>query len=225
MDTKQTLTVNIYDAIKRDIIDGRLKAGQKLKINDLKENYQTASSPVREALSRLASTGLVIAENQKGFHVKPISQEELEDLYHAKQLIDCLLLSESITQGDDQWEANMLASFHRISKLEVSEKSINPYEWEQRNREFHCALTSTCRSQTLHEIEQQLFEKTQRYRHIWIKDAVIDKQVLKKNNREHKALLNAALARDVDKAQLLHTKHIKKSLEASRKICPIRERV
>ncbi|MGO7668283.1 GntR family transcriptional regulator, partial [Rhizobium ruizarguesonis] len=59
--------------MRADIIFGRLAPGQKLKLESLKEYYETSISTLREVLNRLSSEGLVVAEGQKGFEVSPVS--------------------------------------------------------------------------------------------------------------------------------------------------------
>ena len=57
----------IYNQIKKSLINGELKPGEKLKIDSLKEIYNVGSTPIREALTWLVADNLVQKIDQKGF--------------------------------------------------------------------------------------------------------------------------------------------------------------
>ena len=69
----ETIGENVYRRIRTDIIFGRAKPGQKLRLDRLKDEYQASVSTLREILNRLSSEGLVLAEGQRGFEVAPVS--------------------------------------------------------------------------------------------------------------------------------------------------------
>ena len=70
--------------MKQDIISGRLHPGQKLKIEELRQKYDTGTSPIREALSLLTSDYLVERKDQRGFRVSTASVEKFEELLRTR---------------------------------------------------------------------------------------------------------------------------------------------
>ena len=76
----KTLADEAFQRIREDIVKSRLKPGDKLQPDHLRALYDIGLSPVREALSRLASDGLAVAEGQRGFFVAPVSIGELLDV-------------------------------------------------------------------------------------------------------------------------------------------------
>ncbi len=66
-----------YRRIRGDILFGRLKPAQKLKLETLKETYETSVSTLREILNRLSSEGLVVAEGQRDFRSCPCRRATL----------------------------------------------------------------------------------------------------------------------------------------------------
>ena len=62
-----SLTDKVYQYIYEKILEGSLAPGERLQISMLSNQLEVALSPVREALSRLSTTGLVVAISQKGF--------------------------------------------------------------------------------------------------------------------------------------------------------------
>src|SRR3954463_1958867 len=76
----ETIGDDGYRRIRADIVLGRLRPSQKLKLDGLKESYGVSISTLREILSRLASENLVLAEGRRGFEVAPVSAENLKEL-------------------------------------------------------------------------------------------------------------------------------------------------
>src|SRR4051812_12034189 len=75
-----TLNVRIFDALRTDIVTGKLLPGQRLKALSLAKYYEVSLNVIREALNRLAGEKLVEVEPQQGFAVRTLSSEDLEDL-------------------------------------------------------------------------------------------------------------------------------------------------
>src|SRR5512143_1792260 len=75
-----TRSEQVYTRLRADILAGRLLPGSKLRFADLTKRYECSMSVVREGLSRLAEQGLVQSEPQHGFHVSPLSLDDLVDL-------------------------------------------------------------------------------------------------------------------------------------------------
>src|SRR5690606_25756930 len=145
----KTLVGTAYRSLRRDIIEGRLAPGSRLRVEHLKDSYGVGAGTLREALALLVSDALVIAQDHRGFHVKPISIADFNDITQTRILLECEALKQSIEHGDDAWEGRLVASFHR---LDLAEKRLSSSpaerfdEWENRNREYHQALISACTS-------------------------------------------------------------------------------
>ena len=108
----------IYEKIYLDIVSGELKPTQRLHIAELAKKYGVGLSPIRDGLAKLTATDLVIAFSQKGFRVAPISLEDLKDLYASRTIVELAALKLAIEKGDVNWEAELLASIHRLSQYE-----------------------------------------------------------------------------------------------------------
>lgn len=211
-----TLTDTIYEQIYEDIIAGDLLPGQKLHIAHLAEKYSVGLSPIREALSRLSASELVIAKSQCGFIVSPISQRDLYDLYKTRSYIEEIAVKLSIENGDDAWEAAILAAFHSLAKFEEQSatlKTVEQYkEWERRHRAFNLALISACNLEHLLQIQAKLYSLTERYRRQWLFAGLKHAHGLQ-YAKEQKKIMNAVLDRDVQLALKLLHKHYEKAVK------------
>lgn len=204
MSTK-TQSDRMFDRIRSDILTCRLSPGSRLRINDIAESSEVSLGAVREALSRLAAEGLVVAESQKGYHVAPLSVEDLCDLTEARVEIECIALSRAIARGDLEWETNLVAAWHRLSKITEPEPEVSTVErWAAAHAEFHLALVSACGSNKLLQIRSQLYQQTERYRRY-------SGVVFRERNifAEHQAIFDATIGRDAVAAAAAIEEHLR----------------
>lgn len=202
----ETLASAVYDRLLEDILNGSLEPGLKLRLQVLKKHYDVGNSPLREALNRLSENGMVVREENKGFKVAPASEEELKDLIRTRCWLEEIALRESIKNGDEHWEEQVVLAFHRLTRISSASKndtSHNAREWERRHRQYHYALLSACGSSILLGYCTQLHEKTLRYRNL----AAVMEYRERHELEEHRAMQEAVLNRDADLAVKLMKAH------------------
>jgi DNA-binding GntR family transcriptional regulator len=191
---KLTAATAVYERLRRDILNGSLKPGQKLLIDLVSDRYGAGLNPVREALNRLSSEGLVERKDQRGFFVPPVSIEGWRDLVKTRCWLESKALEEAIANGDRAWEERIVITFHHLSrtpwKRSDDAATTNP-DWEERHREFHLALLSACGSAILVEICGELMDQAQRYRFI----SVASTHPYRDTVEEHRRIMEAALDR------------------------------
>ncbi len=205
-----TLTQALQNRLRQDIILGALKPGAKLKLEALSKSYDVSVNTLREALSRLASEGLVVVVGQKGFAVPPVSLEDLRQITEMRQLLECHALRRSIANADLDWEARVVGAYHKLSKAEAlveAEPERHGDAWERFNQEFHAALISNCQSRWLTLFHKAMYDHSQRYRMLSLKTKPFPRV---QSAKEHRKILEAALARDGEKAAALLAQHILK---------------
>ncbi len=212
-----TWSEHAFVALRRDILSGRLRPGTKLRIEQLRDYYRVGSTPLREALSRLSSEGLVHIEQLKGFRVATVSRRELEELCALRVLIESEALRQSTQNGDDAWEGQVVAAFHRLDRLEqrlrVGEIP-DADEWEERNRQFHEALVAGAQSAWLLRLRRQLFDHFERYRR-YSRNMIVETS-LRALPDEHRVMMEAALDRRGDDLAALMSTHILSVLDLLR---------
>lgn len=190
--------------LREEILGGELAPGIKINIAALKERYQVSLAPLREALARLATTGLLVSEPNKGFYVAPVSEEELMDLYQTSSHLEALALSQAIEKGDDSWEEEIVSALYYLEKIELGGSEPTYDEWIQANTRFHDALIGSC-SVIVKELRSLLHLKMDRYVRIAFGKAVTE---LGTFHGEHQDLAKVVLARDQELASPLMHQHI-----------------
>jgi len=134
-----------WQRIRADIIAGKLAPNTRLRIALLRTAYGIGATPLREALSRLVSERLVVSMDRRGFAVAPISLKELRDLTDLRKLLEKEALRQSLKNGDEQWEADVVSAVYKLGRLHerIQGGDLSAIDgWELLNQEFHEALVS-----------------------------------------------------------------------------------
>jgi len=219
----RNLSEQAYDRIRHDILYGELFPNEKLQIDAISERYGIGAVPVREALNRLSSEGLVDRKSHRGFFVATISMADLEELVKTRVWLETLALEQSMRNADEAWEEALVVSFHRLARTqrllpteagrEISE------EWEVRHKAFHMLLLDRCGSSWLLGFCSTLMDQAVRYRNLSMNT---NPSKLRREGAaaEHQAILDAVLERDAVLACRLLREHYHITLEGLRKVIP-----
>jgi GntR family transcriptional regulator, carbon starvation induced regulator len=194
-----TLTSLVSAKLRHDILTGRLRPGERLRLAELSEFYGVGPSPLREALFKLSAERFVATSDRRGFSVSPISLAELNEVIWLRTELERLAVTEAVARGDNEWETNIVATFYRLSKLKEQDGEI----WQEAHLGFHEALVAACRSPILHEFRRFLFDLSKRYRNLSLKVSAPDRDHV----AEHEAMMKACLARDAELAARLLSEH------------------
>lgn len=177
----------------------------QLRVQSLADQYAVALSPVREALNRLASEGLVTAHDMRGFFVSSVSEEELDELTRTRCWLNETALRHSMADGGAIWEEGVLLGYHRLSRISrLTPTGEANGEWSEAHRTFHRMLTAGCRSDILVGYCDQLFVQAERYRNL-SRQAPAASPV--QRDDEHRIIVEAVLRRDADRAVELLNDH------------------
>ena len=195
-----TIAERAFHLLHADILSAKLRPGQKMKVEALREIYRLGATPLREALSKLSSLDLVTAEGQRGFRVAPVSIENLLDLTKTRAWIEGTALRAAVAAGDRRWEAEILAAAHRLRGCRKSKGEGLSEEWYRENRAFHDALVAACNSPQMMAFRAQLYDLTERYRRLSLQNGLAGRDL----DVEHHVIMEAVLARDGD-AAVAHT--------------------
>jgi GntR family transcriptional regulator, carbon starvation induced regulator len=202
-DAPTTLSSAAYVRLRRDILQGALPPGQKLRIEEACARTGATSTPVREALNQLAMEGFVERREQRGFVVAEVSAAELTELTDTRCWVEPIALREAIAHRNEAWEEAIVLSFHRLAR---TERSVDPLtfrenpDWEATHGAFHTALIATCPSRFLIDFCRRLSDHAVRYRRLAMSAAYRKRDTA----AEHRALMEAAIdGRADDAAELL----------------------
>jgi DNA-binding GntR family transcriptional regulator len=181
--------------------------GARLRVEELAQKISVSSSPLREALSRLAGQGLVQPLEKRGFRVAPLTIQGIGELTRVRILIEGETLTDAMANGTDVWEAECVAAAHRLALAEQrlsGASAILDDDWSQRHRAFHMALYSGAKSELLKAMVSDLFDAAERYRRY----SASHRTARRNKNDEHQELMRVTLSRNKEKALELLRQHI-----------------
>lgn len=85
--TRSTLRQQIADALRDEVLAGRLQPGQEFTVKEIAEQYGVSATPVREALVDLSAQGLLEADQHRGFRVHEYSLADYRGIIEARSLV------------------------------------------------------------------------------------------------------------------------------------------
>jgi len=196
---EETLAEVAVERLAADIVSGVLEPGTKLRIEVLRKTYGMGASPLREALARLCTEGLVTSTSHRGFRVAPMSKEDIEDITCVRQTIETAALQRAIRFGDHEWELGIVAAMARMKHFVEQHRASGEYNLasaEPVHKPFHAALIADCRSPRLIHLQALYYDQAMRYRHILLQE-LHDRDAFL---RSHQQLVDIVLRRDADAA-------------------------
>jgi len=200
----ESITQRVYLTLRRDILSGKLQPGVKLKVEQLRKDYGVGTSPLREAMSLLTSDFLVERIDQKGFRVSEVSHVEYDELLKTRCWLEERALRESINNGDDQWDEQLILANYRLSRIpRFGDDLVANADWEIAHKTFHNTLISLCGSSMLVKYCGQLYDQNIRYRQLCVSTAYPDRDI----TEEHSTICDAVIAKDADLAVQLLLSH------------------
>lgn len=207
----ETLAEKAYAVLRQDIIRGQRTPGERLRIEKLKAIYGIGPSPMREALQRLSSEQLVLAQENRGFSVAPLDLDDFADLNFARVEIEKIALARSIEIGDADWEARVVAADYMMNRADSALQSgagTLSDDWEAANASFHTSLVSACDSRWLLMTRNNLQDLCERYRRASIRSGLGQRFT----GDEHRQITQAVLGRNIALACKLIDQHFTATL-------------
>ncbi|MFF4347451.1 GntR family transcriptional regulator [Streptomyces sp. NPDC001530] len=100
--TRSTLRQQIADALRDEVLAGRLQPGQEFTVKEIADQYGVSATPVREALVDLSAQGLLEADQHRGFHVHEYSPADYRGMIEARSLVTDGMFHSLATRGISQ---------------------------------------------------------------------------------------------------------------------------
>ena len=207
-----TLVELALTKLRRDILTGVFAPGSKLRVDELRASYDIGASPLREALSRLVSNGLVTAQGQKGFRVATVSDADIRDITDTRKLLEHAALEDSLNNGDAEWERQVAVAYDQLHREHMAVQNTagaSVDAWELANERFHDTLVSACESKWLLNFRHIIYDQAARYRRL----VMLDNEQERGAHEEHRQMLESALARDVEKSCRLADLHAERTYD------------
>lgn len=204
---KTTLAEQAYQELRSRIVTGRLPGGQRLLPNELAADLGISPTPVKEACLRLEADGLVVTSSRRGMVVRSFNEEDVEELYAARVLIEKGAIDAAFNAGriDDALEQKLKESLEKHRQFAKGVSLDDLSKALAYDRSFHSALVDTARIPMISESHGRILGQT----HTVFVSVPGD---YSRSVLEHQDILDAVIARD--KTQILEA--LQRHLERSR---------
>jgi len=197
-----TLWQRVHERLREQILSGELEPGAELAEVALSEQLGVSRGPIREALGRLASEGLVTVRPRRGALVRSLSKEEFLELYQVREALEVMAVKLAVprlrAEDFDALEGLIEKMARHAERDEVA-------EFFQANVAFHGRLLETSGNGKLQELYGQLLGQLGRYR----LRSLLLRGNLQRSVAEHAAIVRAAKRGDVERAAHLMSEHIR----------------
>ena len=202
-----TLVDTIYDVIKKEIAASHLKPGEKLNSRVLAERYQVSETPIKQALNRLITEGLVESIPRKGMRVRMISWAEIDEILELRLMLDLFFVSDVIKnlrenpELTEQLNNTILCQTACLDLIEDADYYNRTYELDNRFHELYIASGGNSKAlEVFHNLNSHVYSS-------FIYGRQPKEQTLE-GIREHQNILGTLVNGDEDKAKELITIHI-----------------
>lgn len=194
-----------YEAIRKMIMDRTLRQGASLAVNNLAQQFEMSVTPVREAIRRLESEGLLEVAPRRGTFVRSFSVEDLITGFECAEAYEGMaayLVAEQVERGDDLSE-DLNALRLLVEEMELHLDQSEAGLWGKLDTKFHGGLCLL--SNNAHILQSYQKIRAQMDRVLWF---VTPLHVDRGNStREHKRILEAVMRGDKEEARVVAQAH------------------
>ena len=182
--------------ILQDILQRRLEPGAMIQLKSLADAYGMSRTPVREALTQLQQSGLVVAIPYKGYRISPIDRGDIEDVIFMRNLLEPIA-AERAAKGITSEEIAELEALHPPETDELD------LEFDRYSEKFHTIIGVASRSKRLAQMIESVYRDVRR-----LQSAGLSRSVPKLIVAEHNAIIELLRNGDARGAREAMSHHV-----------------
>jgi len=213
-DPRVRLNDYVYQVLKDDIMGRKLAPGERLHLQQLAERLEVSLTPVKDALNQLAANGLVEIKPRRGFYVIDPSPQEVAESFEMRCAIESYAVQLVLERATDDELQKIVEIFEQLEELaQGSDRSAMYRQYVELDRDMHRRIIELSGNRRflmaydkehthMYMIRERYLRFEDHQRNEFFEDEV------DKAQEEHRAIIQAMLARDVPSAQQILIKHI-----------------
>jgi len=195
----------VYRVLRHAVLDGTLAEGVRLYQTEIGERLGVSTTPVREALHKLASEGLVDFGAGRGAVVHVLSADERREIVYIRRLLE----PEALRLSAERIDSQAIAEAERVYRKMEGETDV--VAWVDLNRQFHSIHYRAANSPRLARILMILLDANTTY---LVRAIMAQPDIALKAQAEHAAILEGLRRGDGDAIQEIAVRHLEASLPA-----------
>lgn len=192
----ESLAERVRRSILEDIIQGRMKPGEIVRLPALSDRYRVSRTPVREALTMLTREGLVTSIPYKGYLIRPVEPGDANDIFFIRRILEAPAAELAAERMDPE-------DLSRLRELKPPDVATMTLAYDEYAYEFHRTIIAAASSPRLLALWETIYNDTRR-----LQIAGIGQPRPDLIHEEHLGILDALAARDPTEARLRMEQHI-----------------
>ena len=202
---KSGLTDQIYDIVRDRITSLQLDFGQRIDVQKLADEFEISQTPILFALNRLSDVGLVARKARTGYYVLDLEEKDLEDIYDLREMFEIHALKTAIKN----------LNLRHLNDLKLQMQHVQTITDEQKRKELfheadcklHLMIVDGCDNKRAKDLFMYIYGIVNISIFMGIEWEV--------SLREHIAIIDAIVAKDLNCAKKILEKHIRVSRDNS----------
>lgn len=196
-----SLTDEIADIIRERILKGEYNIGEKIKENQIATELRVSRTPIREAFKQLENEGLIDYIPNRGCFAKGFTKQDIEDIYAVRKALEVLAVEWAVSRITPE-EINKLQDQSDLMEFYTNRKDSKKVS--EINTDFHDIIYNATGSRFMAQVLRSYKEYIEQTR----KALYNDQSCLEEIFQEHRTILEAIKARDVQSAKEAMARHL-----------------
>jgi DNA-binding GntR family transcriptional regulator len=158
-EVEDTSKNRVYRQLRRAIIMGRCRSGERLDLDELRRDYHVSLSPLRDALHMLAQEGLVTIKPRSGYFISRTTLKELRDLFDLREILELAAVDRATPRISDEY----LDKLEHVHAGYTGDDDVSYDRYTEENRHFHVLIAEASGNYELAEALGHLHDRLARF--------------------------------------------------------------
>ncbi|KJZ13301.1 MAG: GntR family transcriptional regulator [Marinomonas sp.] len=202
---KEPLANKAYRELKRKILDNELHTGSHMTEQEVSTLLEMSRTPTREAMLQLAREGLIELKPRHGMRVKPVSIEDMKEIYEILTGLESTAAALCATNGLNNDQLSLMRE--SVTAMDEALQQDDLIQWAAADERFHRYLVEFSDNQRLQKLVSNFIEQSHRVRMLTLKM----RPKPNSSNKDHLDVINAIESNNAETARLIHHQHREKS--------------
>ncbi|MER5488719.1 GntR family transcriptional regulator [Streptomyces sp. NPDC002812] len=200
------LTDTVYETIRRRLVEHDIEPGAKVNINALAQELDVSPTPIREALARLESDGLLVRRSLAGYAAAPLlGAAEFDELFEMRMILEPAAAGKAAGRITEAELASLAEDLTAMRDTRDFSSRGSRQSFLDHDAHFHDRIAAACGSALMRRMLDRLHAHAHLYRLHFREDMATE------TCQEHARILEALAAEDPDIAESAMRSHIRRS--------------
>lgn len=202
MNNIETSKHRIYKQLRREVIIGHRRPGERFNVEAEARRFETSVTPVRDALQMLSQEGLVTIKPRSGYFVTRLSLKQLRDLLDLRKILEVAVIERAVLRITDQ----QIEDLSRVHAGYTGDDDAAYDRYTDENRRFHYLLAQATGNQELADTLGHLHDRLARF--------MVLRRAGKSQEASHARIVDALRRRDLVAARQALVDEVEASAQA-----------